>query len=498
MNKKLLFFALWQRERGSPDGQIIVMDKSKLSNGGMSEHTKRINEVAGILSTAKKLHFAGAGGISMSSLALWAKGRGYIVSGSDRSPSALTEMLEKNGIAVAIGQSAENVDGADAVIFSVALHPDNPELVAAVGQGIPCLTRAEFLGYMMSFYRVRIGISGTHGKSTTTAMISHILIEAGADPTVACGAVMPELRGASRIGADHNIFVYEACEYRDSFLSFCPTDAVITNVELDHTDYFADIDQIIDSFGKSIENASTVYINADNEGARRATAHFDGKIVTVSLSDPTADYSAADLVYRHGCGCYTLLHKGEPVCCISLPLIGGFNVYNSLCAAAVCLGHSVPPALVASALSSFGGVARRFEHKGERDGVAVYDDYAHHPDEVLATLRSLPALGYRHMYLVFQPHTYTRTHDLWDRWVAAFNEAKELSVRVILADIYAARETDDLGVSSEKLAKECGALWLPDFESISRYLKENAKAGDLILTMGAGQAYVAGDLFLGR
>ncbi len=487
-------------ERLPAIGQIVTImnqtENKKYKPTAENKNTDGAKSAMSVLSSIKRLHFAGIGGISMSSLALWAKRQGYFVDGSDRSESALTEMLEKNGIPVKIGQSEENVIGAQAVIYSVALHPDNPELVAAAKLSIPCFTRGQFLGFMMSFYKTRIGISGTHGKSTTTAMLSHILLAANADPTIACGAVMPELGGASRIGDEHNIVVYEACEYRDSFLSFCPTDAVITNVELDHTDYFANLDRIIDSFSKSIEGAKTVYINADNDGACRAVCGYGGKIVRISLSDKNADYHAENISYEHGCAGYTLVGKDGPLCDIKLSLIGQFNIYNSLCAAAVACEQGVAPSAVADALRTFTGVSRRFERKGEKNGVAVYDDYAHHPDEVAATLRSLPALGYRKIYLVFQPHTYTRTHDLWDKWVKIFTEAKSLGVNVILADIFAARETDTLGVSSKMLADACGGIHIESFEKIAEYLENNAESGDLILTMGAGKAYLAGDIFL--
>lgn len=449
-----------------------------------------------IMKNAAHLHFAGIGGISMSSLALWAVRHGFTVTGSDRVNSPILDTLRENGITVRIGQNTSNVEGADAVIYSVALKPDNPELVAANRMGIPTLTRGEFLGYMMSFYRVRIGISGTHGKSTTTAMLSHIFLQAGADPTIACGAVMPEIGGASKIGGDKNTFIYEACEYRDSFLAFCPTDAVITNIELDHTDYFADLDAVIHSFKESIKEAECVYINVDNKNTRAAVTDFKGEVVTVSTVDPSATFYAADLSFRKGCGSYTLVHRGKELCRITLPVIGAFNVSNSLCAAAVAYSYMIPPAQIARSLADFVGVDRRFQHKGDMDGIAIYDDYAHHPDEVQATLSGLSALDYGKVYLVFQPHTYTRTRDLWSRWVEVFRYAADHGITVILADIYAARESDTLGVSSRKLADETGALYFPDFAAITNYLRTVAVAGDLILTMGAGQANRVGEMLL--
>lgn len=449
-----------------------------------------------VLGCADTLHFAGAGGISMSSLALWAKTAGYKVTGSDAAESALTKKLERAGIPIIIGQKAENVDRADVVIYSAALSPNNPELVSAKRQNIPCLSRAEFLGHMMSFYKARIGISGTHGKSTTTAMLACMFMQAGADPTIACGAVVPGLHGASRVGGDRGIIVYEACEYRDSFLSFAPTDAVITNIEYDHTDYFPSLESVISSFSKSIMGADTVYVNVDCAAARRAIEGFGGEIVTISLGEHPAEFSATDISYTKGRPKFTITRYGKPIANVELPMIGQFNIYNALCAAAVAYRYNIPPSIISLALSNFSGVERRFEFKGEYNGIDIYDDYAHHPDEINATVSTLPSLGYENVWLVFQPHTYSRTHDLWDRFGAAFWKAKKLGVHVILADIYAARETDTLGVSSKQLAEFCGATWLGGFENIIKYLKENAKDGDLILTMGAGQAYKIGDRLL--
>ena len=437
-----------------------------------------------ILDRAKSLHFAGIGGISMSTIALMAQKKGYAVTGSDRSESDAVKKLVATGIPVAIGHLPESVEGKDAVIYTAALGMDNPELSRAAELEIPLISRGEFLGYLMCDYTTRIGVSGTHGKTTTTSMIAHLFECAGYNPTVANGAILPKIGSAYRPGSD-DYFVYEACEYKDSFLSFEPSIAVITNLELDHTDYFDSLDAIIASFRKAIEPSHAVVANMDSEHVKRALIGYDGWVIGISLTDEGADFYPRNLRYEHGTGVYTLCKKGIPLCEIKLPVIGEFNVYNSLCAAAIAITCGVEPADLAAAFPSFSGAARRFERKGVVNGIAVYDDYAHHPDEIKATLEAATRLGYKRIFCVFQPHTYSRTHDLLPQFESAFGAADQ----VIFADIYAARETDTKGVSSALLAKDTGGIYLPSFEAIADYLAEVATPGDLILTMGAGDVY---------
>ncbi len=446
-----------------------------------------------ILDRAKTLHFAGIGGISMSTIALLALKKGYAVSGSDRSESDAVKKLMAAGIPVTIGHLPKSVEGKDAVVYTAALGMDNPELARATELGVPLISRGEFLGYLMCDYETRIGVSGTHGKTTTTSMIAHLFEHAGYDPTVANGAILPKIGSAYRPGGD-DYFVYEACEYKDSFLSFEPSIAVITNLELDHTDYFESLEAIIASFQKAIEPAHAVVANLDSENVKRALAGYEGWVIGVSLTDENADFSPRDLRYEHGTGVYTLCKKGTPLCEIRLPVIGEFNVYNSLCAAAIAVTCGVEPADVAAAFPTFSGAARRFERKGQARGIAVYDDYAHHPDEIKATLEAATHLNYERIFCVFQPHTYSRTHDLLPQFEVAFGAADQ----VIFADIYAARETDTKGVSSALLAKDTGGLYLPSFEAIADYLAETAKAGDLILTMGAGDVYKIAGMVLAK
>lgn len=448
-----------------------------------------------ILSSYKKLHFVGIGGVSMSTVALLAVKNGCSVSGSDRVESEAVKKLREQGIEIYIGHSAGNINGADAVVFTAAVDGSNPELAAAKELGIPLISRAEYLGYLMSGYSSRIGVSGTHGKTTTTSMISHIFIDAGLDPTVANGAILPEIGGAYRIGSKEN-FIYEACEYKDSFLSFCPTDAVITNVELDHTDYFRSLDHMVCSFSKAVENARRVFVNKDCEKALEALKGYKGQIVTVSLNDKSADFSARGVVYTHGMPEFTLTHRGEPLCRIKLQLIGEFNLCNALCAAAVAYSFGVGAQVIASSLATFTGASRRFERKGIINGVAIYDDYAHHPSECFSTLNAVKNLGYKRVFCIFQPHTYSRTHDLLTGFEMVFSQAVKDGVNMIFATIYAARETDTMGVSSDILASDIGALSFDSFEKIADYLAANVQKGDLVLTMGAGDVYKVGRILM--
>ncbi len=459
-------------------------------------NTKSVNErkeLKSRLDACKNIHFTGIGGISMSTIAALALKRGFEVTGSDRHKSEICDRLETKGIRITYKHEAENAEACDALVYTAAVDEKNPEIVRAKERGALLVSRAAFLGYLMSDYSNRIGVSGTHGKTTTTALISHILIEAGLDPTVANGAVIPEIGGAYRVGAREH-FVYESCEYKDSFLSFDPTVAVVTNIELDHTDYFPSLSAIVESFSKAIEGASAVVANIDNENVLRAIEPYKGRVIGISLGNPAADYYSRDLRYEHGCGRYTLCHKGEKLCDISLPVIGSFNVYNSLCAAATAHFCGASPEIIARASATFVGAKRRFECKARIEGVSVYDDYAHHPSEISATLEGASRLGYERIFCVFQPHTYSRTHDLLEDFEKAFSQADT----VIFADIYAARETDTKGVSSEKLALDTGNLYFPSFEEITDYLAESVTYGDLVITMGAGDVYKVGNLLIDR
>ncbi len=446
-----------------------------------------------LMRRAERIHFVGIGGISMSSLAAITKERGYRVTGSDRSESPLTDRLAERGIGIVYRHDRANIEGASLVVYTAAVRDDNPELCAAREKGIPLCSRADYLGWLMRDRPERIGVAGTHGKSTVTSMITGIFLEAGLDPTVVSGAELREMGGAYRVGNGRH-FVFEACEYCDSFLSFCPTTAVITNIEYDHADYFKSMEQLRDSFRRYGNIADRVILCADDPESMALRKTLRDGIVTVTFgTEEGADYSPSEVNYDKGCASFTLNERGKALCTVRLSVPGRHNLLNALAAAAAALSCGASPDAVAAGLARFTGAARRFEFMGVTAGGAlVYNDYAHHPSELRATLSAAKAFGKR-IVAVFQPHTYSRTAGLWEDFVHAFGD----SDLTILADIYAARETDTCGVSSRLLAESIpNALYLPSFEAIGEYLLSSCGSGDLILILGAGDIVRLGGMLL--
>lgn len=439
------------------------------------------NELNTIMGHASHIHFVGIGGISMSSLAAITQEQGFRVSGSDRTMSRLTDQLSACGITIYDGHKAEWVQGASLVVYTAAVHEDNPELREARRLGIPLCSRADYLGWLMSGYRERIGVAGTHGKSTVTSMLTEIYLACELDPTVVSGAELREMGGAYRIGGK-NYFLFEACEYCDSFLSFCPTTAVITNVDYDHADYFKSMDQLIASFRQYVGYADRAVLNFDDPESVLLADGYEGEVVSYAI-DHEADYTAKNLTWDHGCASFDLIGKGRTLCRVALSVPGKHNVLDALAAAAAALTCGAAPEAVVKGLAVFGGAKRRFEYMGTTaKGALVYNDYAHHPSELRATLSAAKALGHR-LVAVFQPHTFSRTAAFFDDFTAAFGDADE----VIFADIYAAREENVYGVTSALLAEKTpGAVCLHDDEAIAAYLLASAGEGDLILILGAG------------
>ena len=437
--------------------------------------------VSEIMKNAARVHFVGIGGISMSSLAAITKNMGYNVSGSDRTESEITDRLASEGIDVKYFHAAENVNGASLVVYTAAVRKDNPELAEAERAGIPLCSRADYLGWLMSGCRERIGIAGTHGKSTVTSMISEIFMSAGLAPTVVSGAELSDMGGAYRIGGKE-YFIFEACEYCDSFLSFSPTTAVITNIEYDHADYFKNMDQLRESFLKYSGYARRTIFCADDPESAELMKKCPGGTVSFGLGQ-NADYRADNIMYdSFGCAWFDIVRCGTKICCVKLMVPGRHNVLNAIAAAACAFSYGISPEAVREGLFGFRGAARRFEYLGETEtGALVYDDYAHHPSEIKATLSAAKARG-RRIVTVFQPHTYSRTAGLWDGFVNAFGDSDV----TLFADIYAARETDDCGVSSKMLADAVGGIYLPSFEAIADWLKKNCTGNDLIMILGAG------------
>lgn len=446
------------------------------------------------------VHFIGIGGISMSGLAEILLKEGFRVSGSDARESALTKSLEDKGVQVFYGQSASNIiPPLDLVVYTAAIQEDNPELTEARNQQIPCMSRADLLGQIMKNYEMPIAISGTHGKTTTTSMISEILMQQKLDPTLSVGGILKSIQGNIRIGSSP-YFVTEACEYTNSFLSFFPKIAIILNIEEDHMDFFHDIDDIRNSFRLFAERLpadGTLIINSDIPSMETVTNGLSCRIITVG-SSPDADYSARNIRYDElARPTYTLSHKGVETE-ISLGVTGAHNVYNSLAAIALADLLSIPLVETGKALLSFSGTDRRFEYKGSLAGVTIIDDYAHHPTEIAATLKAAANYPHRKIWCVFQPHTYTRTHAFLKDFAVSLSGADH----VVLADIYAAREKNTLGITSRDLLAELeklgtSACYFPNFDEIENFLLENCEPGDLLITMGAGDIVKLGENLLG-
>ena len=447
------------------------------------------------------VHFIGIGGISMSGLAEILLQNGFTVSGSDAKESSLTERLAKKGARIQIGQRASNISGGiGLVVYTAAIHPDNPEYACAVENGIPMLTRAELLGQIMANYEMPIAVAGTHGKTTTTSMVSHILLEGGCDPTVTVGGILPAIGGNIRVGQSGN-FVTEACEYTNSFLSFFPKISIILNMDADHLDFFRDIDHIRQSFrrfAQLLPADGCLIINSDTPAYETITEGLPCPVITYGLDHP-AGYTAADISFGgKGNPTFTCLRNGEKIGVFSLSVPGMHNVSNAL--AAIALGErlDLDIAVIQKGLANFPGTDRRFQYKGSVGGVTIIDDYAHHPTEIRATLTAARDHLHKKLWCVFQPHTYTRTNAL----LADFAQALTLADHVVLADIYAAREKNTIGITSRDLQKEIVKLgtpcdYFPTFDEIENFLLENCGQDDLLITMGAGDIVMVGEKLLG-
>ena len=455
-----------------------------------------------VLDSGKYIHFIGIGGISMSSLANILLTRGYKVSGSDSKESDLTRELESLGAKIHIGQSADNItDEIGLVVYTAAISDDNPELVAVREAGIPEMTRADFLGQLMREYDNVICVSGTHGKTTTTSLISQIFLDAEKDPTILCGGIIPMIKGNTRIGHSGHM-IAEACEYTNSFLSFFPRIAVILNVEADHLDFFRDLDDIRASFKKFaslLPDDGALIINGEIDNVSYFTEGLKCRVITYGFGEGF-DYTAENITFDgFACGGYDLVKNGSAVGHVQLSIPGEHNVSNSLAAAAAADICGIDMDTICRGLGAFGGVERRFEFKGMLGGARVIDDYAHHPDEIKATLSAALQYPHKKLWVVFQPHTYTRTISLMDKFASALSMADA----VILPDIYAAREKNIYGVSSGDLQKKIGELgtesyYIPEFDDVETFLLENITEGDLLITMGAGNVVEIGDFLLGR
>lgn len=443
------------------------------------------------------IHFIGIGGISMSGLAEILLDRKFTVSGSDMKASEITEHLGKIGARISIGQRAENItDDIDLVVYTAAIHEENEEFAAAKNNNIPMMTRAALLGQIMDNYARSIAVAGTHGKTTTTSMLTHILLQGQLDPTVSVGGMLDRIGGNIRVGQS-NVFLTEACEYTNSFLEFHPLYSIILNVEEDHMDFFKDLEDIKHSFHLFASQTAPdglIIINGDMEHTDDILKDLPQKAITFGLNGDN-DYTATDISFdKEGNGSYQLVVDGENMGPVSLKVKGRHNIMNSLAAIACARALGLPMKQILTGLLSFGGTHRRFEYKGNIGDVIVIDDYAHHPTEIKATLTAAREYPHDELWVVFQPHTYTRTK----AFLHQFAEVLTLADHVVLADIYAAREPDTGMVSSRdivNLLKEAGTdvYYFPTFGEIEDFLLSQVKGHDLLITMGAGDVVNIGE-----
>ena len=445
--------------------------------------------IADYLQPGRHVHLVGIGGVSMRPLGLVLKGMGMVVTGSDMNASVSTDELIAKGIPVHIGHREENIRGAECVIRTAAAHNDNPEIAAARAQGIPVFERAQAWGQIMKAYKIAVCISGTHGKTTTTSMMTHILMEAGKDPTVMIGGYLPLLHAGHRVGHGDTI-VLESCEYCDSFLNFFPTLAVVLNVEADHLDYFKDLADIQKSFHEFASMASCVIANGDDPHTLEAMKGLE--YTTFGLGEGNRVHAANMCPdWRH----FDVVCDGEKYCHLDMGVLGRHNALNALAAAAAAWRMGIDGEAVSRGLEAFHGAGRRLEFKGDYHGAKVYDDYAHHPDELAATIEAVRSMGEKRLVLAFQPHTYSRTKALFDDFV---RELKKPDV-VVLAEIYAARERNTVGISSADLAREVpGSVFCETLPEVTEFLRRVVQPGDIVLTMGAGDIFRAGEALLGK
>lgn len=437
----------------------------------------------------------GIGGSGMCPIAEILHNEGFEITGSDVFESDTLERIRSYGITVHMGHRKENIQGAQLVVYTAAVKQDNPELVAAKEQGIPAIERSVMLGMVARRYQNSVAVSGTHGKTSTTAMLTQILINGGKDPTAIIGGKLPFIGGNGRVGSSENM-VCEACEYVDTFLQLTPAVSIILNVDADHLDYFKDLDHIIRSFHKfASQTTRALVINGDDANTRKAVEGIDLPILTFGLGEGN-DYRAVNISAHAGVKeQFTLQYRGESLTEITLSVPGKHNIYNALAAAATAHYLGVAPTDIAFSLHQFTGVHRRFEILGDLHGITVADDFAHHPTELRATLTAAMQMGFRQVWAVFQPHTFSRTFLLLND----FAEALSIPDHAVISEILPVRETNTYHIYAKDLAdKVPGSVWFKTFEEIADYVTQKAQPGDLILTLGGGNVYQCAHMIVDR
>lgn len=441
------------------------------------------------------VHMVGIGGISMSGLAEILMNKNVKITGSDCTESEITKRLAAMGATIFQAHSASNISGQDLVVYTAAVSQDNPELIEAKKKNIPAIERSVLLGAIMDQYENSIAISGTHGKTTTTSMISSIVLESALDPTIHVGGLLDIIGGNTRVG-ESQYFIAEACEYKNSFLHFRPSLAIILNIDADHLDFFKDIDDIRNSFEAFIGNVRTpggVILNIDDPQTRNLSKVLTRPFITFGISSPNADWSC-EHAFKDGCANLDVYYKKAFWASIKLPVPGIHNIYNALAAIATCHSLDIQKGCIVTGLEKFKNPHRRLEDKGNLHGIRVMDDYAHHPTEIQASLNAARILATNKIFCVFQPHTYTRTYELLDDFAKSFAQADT----VVITDIFAAREKDTGLINSRILSERINmitgnSVYIPKFDDIITFLNESASSGDLIITMGAGNIYKLGE-----
>ena len=453
-------------------------------------------ESSRLLDSVKRIHFVGIGGSGMCPLAEILFHRGFVITGSDTNESDTLERVRSYGIPVHMGHRAENIGDAQLVVYTAAVKQDNPELVAAREKGVPTVERSVLLGMVTDRYRDSIAVSGTHGKTTTTGMITQLFLSAGRDPSAVIGGKLPFIGSNGRAGKSETM-VCEACEYVDTFLHLHPAISIILNIDADHLDYFKNLENIIKSFRQfATQTSRLLIVNGDDANSRKAVEGLrHAPVVTFGFAEGN-DYRAVDIADTKGAReSFTIQKQGQPLCRVELSVPGRHNILNALAAAAAADQMGIPPEEIAKGLHAFTGVHRRFEVLGRFDGVTVADDFAHHPTELTATLTAAMHMGFREVWAVFQPHTFSRTYLLLDDF------AKALSIpdHVVMTEILPVREENIYGIhTSDLAAKIPGSCWFESFEEIASYVMEKAQPGDLILTLGGGDIYKCANLIVKR
>lgn len=453
-----------------------------------------MNDIDTLLKQVKRIHFIGIGGSGMCPLAEILHSEGYALSGSDNNESDTLARIRALGIPVTMGQRAENIAGAEMVVYTAALLKDNPELVAAKESGIPTFERAKLFGAVSRMYKNCIGVCGTHGKTTVTSMTTQIMLEAKLDPSAVIGGKLPLINANGRVGKSEN-FVCEACEFVDTFLELSPAVAVILNIDEDHLDYFKTLDNLILSFHKFADMArDAVIYNGDDENTLKALKGIDGKTkITFGFSESNEYYPQNIETVRGAYYAFDVVYQGKTLGHIQLKVPGRHNILNALAAIATSMHAGAPFDACKQGLEAFGGAGRRFEHLGEYKGITFVDDYAHHPAELRVTLEAAMKMGYNTVWAVFQPFTFSRTYMLMDD----FAEVLQIPDRCVLTEIMGSREINTYNVYASQLAEKIpGSVWFNTFPEVADFVLQNAKAGDLVLTLGCGDVYKAAKMMI--